>query len=171
MKHGTTLTAICAASALCLSPVVAQELGPQAFLLAAMQRDVAAIELGRLAAQHARSEEVRELGHRLVADHRASFEQAAELARAQDIPVPSLPTPEADQALQHLAHLSGAEFDRAFIRHVIEGHQRHIEVSEQQVRAAGSAAAALAETTLPVLAEHLEAAESVATSLQASDAG
>lgn len=138
-----------------------QELGGRQFLMQAIQGDLAEIALGELAQQKGQSDEVREYGEKLVQDHSRSLEEARQLAEADGIEVPEEPSPEAQQVHEQLVQLSGEEFDREFVRHMVEDHEKAISLFETQAEGSDTDTAEHAEETLPVLEEHLQIAESI----------
>src|SRR5690606_34428901 len=138
-----------------------QQLGGRQFLMQAIQGDLAEIALGELAQQKGESDEVREYGEKLVQDHSRSLEEARQLAEAEGIEVPEEPSPEAQQMHEQLTQLSGDEFDREFIRHMVEDHEKAIGLFETQTEGSDTETAEYAEETLPVLEEHLQIAESI----------
>jgi putative membrane protein len=79
-------------------------------------------------------------------------------AASMNIPAPTDPKPEAKQEYDRLAKLSGAEFDKEFIKGMVEDHHKDIDAFEKQARA-GNAASKIAADQLPTLKKHLEMAE------------
>lgn len=138
-----------------------QQLGGRQFLMQAIQGDLAEIKLGELAQQKGQSDEVREYGAKLVQDHSKSLEEARQLAEAEGIEVPEEPSPEAQQVHEQLMGLSGEEFDREFVRSMVEDHEKAVSLFETQAEGSDTDTADYAEKTLPVLEEHLQIAESI----------
>jgi putative membrane protein len=89
--------------------------------------NTADIQTGKLAAEKAKSKQVREFGAMLARDHAMVRQQGRDLAKKLGV----TPTPPAgdksaqDQAalIHRLDGLKGAEFDRAFLQHEIQFHQ------------------------------------------------
>lgn len=135
------------------------------FLKEAISADLAEIQLGRLAEQRGQSQEVRDFGRTLVDDHEDALEDAREAAADEGVTPPQQPSPEAQQMYQRLSQLSGAEFDREFVRHMAMDHEKDIAKFEKQAsrRTAGdeSEATEHAKDTLPDLEKHLEIAQSI----------
>lgn len=138
-----------------------QQLGGRQFLIQAMQGDLAEIALGELAQQKGQSDEVREYGEKLVQDHSQSLEEARQLAEAEGIEIPQEPSAEAQQMHEQMMQLSGEEFDRQFVQHMVEDHEKAIGLFETQAEGSDTDTAEYAEEALPVLEEHLQIAESI----------
>jgi putative membrane protein len=132
------------------------------FLKDAIQGSLAEVKMGQLAEKNGESEEVRSFGTKLVTDHSASMDQAAELAQSIGAPVPDQPKPEAQQHYEQLEKLTGAEFDAAFAEHMAMDHEKEIQKFEEQSQAGSGEVAEFAKATLPTLQQHLEIAESIA---------
>jgi putative membrane protein len=88
--------------------------------------NTADIETGRLAAERGHSKEVREFGQMLVEAHTGVRQMGRDLAAKLKVtPTPPKDDPSAAahaKALEMLRSKSGAEFDRAFLRHEVEFH-------------------------------------------------
>ena len=132
----------------------------QRFMKEAAQAGSAEVQMGRLAAQKGQSQEVRQLGQRLVQDHSKANQELKLLAAQKSITLPTdLPT-EHEAMLSHLKSLEGAEFDQAFKKHAIEAHQKAIEKFQTAAQqSTDSDVKALAQKTLPVLQQHLKIAQ------------
>lgn len=137
------------------------------FLMDAAKGDNAEIMMGKLAIQKAQSAGVKKFGQTLVTDHTKGKNEVASLATSMSANTPSDVKPEAQQAYDKLAQLSGAEFDREFIHHMIEDHHKDIAAFTKEAAAKDGKVSALAAKQLPVLKRHL----AIAQSLQGSRMG
>src|SRR4051812_35048280 len=95
----------------------------QSFLKEAAQGGMAEVQMGRLAAQKAQSQAVRQLGQKLVQDHSKANQELKLLASQKSVTLPSDIGTENETAISHLKGLEGTEFDQAFIKHAVEDHQ------------------------------------------------
>ena len=138
---------------------LAQDSPDAKFLTDAVRGDVAEVKMGELAQQRGTSEGVREFGKMLVEDHSSAMKKTAELAKDLNVIPPAQPSAEQMQKHDALARLSGAEFDRQFVAEMVKGHQEEIAKYEKQAASGDSKVAKLAEDLLPVLEEHLMAAQ------------
>jgi putative membrane protein len=138
---------------------LAQDSPDAKFLTDAVRGDVAEVKMGELAQQRGTTEAVREFGKMLVEDHSSAMKKTAELAKDLNVIPPAQPSAEQTQKHDALARLNGAEFDRQFAAEMVKGHQEEIAKYEKQAASGDSKVAKLAEDLLPVLEEHLMAAQ------------
>ncbi|WP_407159420.1 DUF4142 domain-containing protein [Bradyrhizobium sp. STM 3557] len=134
-----------------------------AFLREAIRGDLAEIQVGQLAEQNGGSEQTKQFGQTLVADHTANLQEAEALAQSMGIAVPSQPDAEQRATLQELSRLSGAQFDTHFARDMVVDHVKEI-VQFAFVGQENDPVGAFARQSLPVLEQHLQVAESLAAS-------
>lgn len=130
-----------------------------AFLQAAAMGGLAEVELGTLAMHRAESEEVRRLARMMVDDHTAINSRVAEIARARNVVLPSQPSTPSQMVSQQLQQLEGNEFDRLYLRKMVEDHERAIVMYESRANLAEDPRVRdHASGTLPMLRNHLELA-------------
>ena len=156
--------ALCVAAALTLTAslaLAASEPSPSSrqFLSTAVQGDVSEVELGKLAEQNGGSQGVRDFGKTLVADHSKAKDEAESTAKSIGLTPPEQPTPEAQKEYDKLKGLKGVEFDREFVRFMVEDHKKDIAKFKREARAKNGPTSALAERQLPVLEKHLRMAD------------
>jgi putative membrane protein len=132
-----------------------------AFLKDAIQGSMAEVKLGELAQKNGGSADVKQFGSTLVNDHTDAMNKASELAKSMDVPVPTEPTAEAQQEYEKLQGMTGAEFDKEFAEHMVQGHEKTIQEFEQQAGDGSGQVAEYAKATLPTLKQHLETAQNI----------
>jgi putative membrane protein len=129
------------------------------FIEKAVRGNIAEIKLGELAEKQGKYEPVQALGKSLQTDHANALERSESIAKDMGLNVPREPTKDAKQTYDRLAKLSGAEFDKAFIKAAIEDHEKDIELySEQAKESENKKVVEYAEVTLPALKKHLDMA-------------
>jgi putative membrane protein len=133
----------------------------QAFLTEAMKGDNSEVALGYLAQQNGASQGVKALGQMLATDHGAHGATIAALANQLQVPTTGDMNPDAKAEETKLNALTGADFDKEFVRATIEDHKKDIAKYEQAAKGTGPVAE-MAQTTLATLRKHLEAAEALA---------
>ena len=132
------------------------------------------IEGGQLAEVKASSAQVRSYGSRMISEHASMLQQGNQLSKQLRInPIqPELAqrmAGEHKKAMDALKTKSGGEFDRAYIEHEINMHQRVIRLVDEATKAADSTQVrTLLERSRPALEDHLEQARNVKRSLVAS---
>jgi putative membrane protein len=132
------------------------------FLDDAIGGDNSEMTLGQIATRRGGSAGARDYGARLYDDHRRARVEAVAVARALRVAVPSGMMPEAARERVRLQRLSGGAFDREFARYMTNDHHDDIAKFERQARIGDRRTAALAQSQLPTLREHLRIAESLA---------
>lgn len=124
---------------------------------------LAEVQMGNLALQKASNADVKAFAQRMVTDHSKANEELQQFATTKGVALPTeLDGPPKD-ALEHLAALSGAEFDKAYMQHMVEDHQKDVaEFEKASTSAADTDLRAWAGRTVPTLHEHLSLAKEVA---------
>lgn len=133
------------------------------FVVSAASDNATEIALGRLARQQAQNPEVKDFARRMVQDHEQAAQQLSSIASSVDLVLPAGISAEHKQLQNKLAGEQGADFDREYMGAMVQEHQKTIALFE---RAAGQARSdelrAFAESTLPILREHLQQARQLA---------
>jgi putative membrane protein len=134
--------------------------GDREFIEEAAKGGMAEVELGQLAQQHASSEQVRQFGARMVQDHGKANEELRQLAQEKGVTLPSGPSHMDNHEMSKLSKLTGADFDREYMKNMVKDHQK--DVKEFQKQASGAKdpdVKSFAAKTLPTLQQHLQMAE------------
>lgn len=130
------------------------------FVENAVRSNMAEYELGKLAEQHASSPEVKQFAERMVSDHGKAGEALREVAQHNGITLPDKPKHSETREMGKLAKLTGTQFDRAYIDHMVKDHRKDVkEFQEQAQKAKDPEVKKIAEQMLPTLKEHLQMAE------------
>jgi len=132
-----------------------------AFVTEAMKGDNSEVALGNLAQQKGSSSGVKDLGKMLASDHSAHKQVVAALAQKANVPVTDDLNDEAKAEQKKLEGLSGAAFDKEFVRATVEDHQKDIAKYEKEAKSGDAQTAAMAKTTLPTLKKHLQSAQAL----------
>jgi len=141
------------------------------FIMKAAKSGMMEVELGRLAQEKGTSEQVKNLGQRLVADHGKANEELKEVASRAGVTLP-----EHHQGMKHdakadrLQNLSGAEFDRQFMRMQVEHHRKDIAEFQKMARNGSEPVKSFAAKQLPALQEHLRMAQEYKSDAKSSTA-
>ncbi len=97
-----------------------------AFIQKAIEGNLAEIKVGQLAQQKGATEGVRHFGTVLEQDHSKANQQAMTAASSMGVTPPSEPSPKEQAEYQHLASLSGSQFDKAFVKAMVKDHKKDI---------------------------------------------
>lgn len=137
------------------------------FVVKAGAGGLAEVQMGNLAVEKAATPEVKAFARRMVADHSAANGELSQLATAKGLALPTELDAPHKGGLDHLSALSGAEFDRAYMRHMVEDHQATVaDFEKASTSATDSDLKGWASKTLPVLQEHLKLAQEAAAKVQ-----
>jgi putative membrane protein len=132
------------------------------FLVAALRTSLAEARLGELATQQSYDERVRNYGTKLKTDHTALASEIERMLEPLGVAIPTEPSAEALSHHAALARLSGEEFDAAFVQMMIWSHTDAIERYGAQTHANPDRTLHdFASKSLPILREHLAAAEAL----------
>lgn len=131
------------------------------FIEEAARGGLAEVQLGQLAAQKAQSSEVKEFGQRMVSDHSKANDKLKQVASQKRVNVPADIDASSKREYDKLQKLSGAQFDREYMRIMVSDHEKDVKEFRQEAKSAKDPdVKAFAESTLPTLEDHLKAAKS-----------
>ncbi|MEO8257677.1 MAG: DUF4142 domain-containing protein [Acidobacteriota bacterium] len=134
--------------------------GDQAFVVQTAKSGMAEVELGKLASEKASSAKVKAFAQRMVTDHGKAGDELKALAATKQIVLPAMPDPEHKAMHDRLAQLSGAEFDRAYVREMVAGHRKAVDsFTMESTSGKDNDLKAWAMKTLPTVREHLRMIE------------
>ena len=147
------------------SPTLAAE--DSDFVMKAGMGGLAEVQLGNLAGEKAQNADVKAFAQRMVTDHSAANAELAQLATAKGVTLPAELAGEAKAAADHLATQSGAAFDKAYMTHMVEDHDKDVAEFEKASQSLQDAdLKAFAAKTLPTLKSHQEQAKSTNAKLK-----
>jgi putative membrane protein len=129
------------------------------FVLDAAKGGMAEVELGKLAADHARSDEVKKFAQRMVDDHSKENDQLKSIAEAKGIRMPQDIEAKDKALMNRLQKLNGAAFDRAYMQAMVGDHVKDVNEFKKESNAGRDPQVKqFASSTLPTLEEHLQQA-------------
>jgi putative membrane protein len=121
------------------------------------------VQAGNLALQKAASADVKAFAQRMVTDHSKANEELSQLATTKGLALPTELAGEHKSAMEHLSSLSGAEFDKMYMSHMVDDHKKDVaEFEKASTSAQDGDLKGWAGKTLPTLKEHLQMATDVA---------
>ena len=123
---------------------------------------MAHIALGRLAQEKGSSPEVKEYGKRMAEDHAKVNEELRQAAAKASIESASEASRKNKKAQEKLAKLSGAEFDRAYIKMTVNDHRSEVKEFEREAHKGNAPEVKqYAAKSLAMHQEHLKQAEAL----------
>ena len=177
MKKTYAMLAIGLAGALAAGTAMAQtnsstqgkaaDKASQKFIKAAIEGDIAEIDVGKLAQEKGQSEAVKQYGAMLVKDHGAHKAKAEEVASQLGVTPPTGSSFGEKATYTKLKLLSGDSFDRSFAKAMVKDHQEDIKEFQKEA-SKNDPAGQLAKETLPTLRKHLHAAQRLSMEKQSS---
>ncbi|RAJ97839.1 putative membrane protein [Larkinella arboricola] len=137
------------------------------FAIKAASGGLMEVELGKLAEQKAQSKQVKDFGAMMVADHSKANEELKTLAASKNISIPATLSEDHQKHVDDLSKLSGAEFDKEYVRLMVDDHKEDIDLfKEASFDAKDPDIKAFAGKTLPTLQKHYDAVKAIQSSLQ-----
>lgn len=147
-----------------------QELPPEVMVLLKMHKtNQMEVKAGKLAVQRGRAEDVRDYGERLVRDHQMNDQKVKNLAEEEGIRLVK-PEPQTKkekerakqqkQTMQKLQQLEGEQFDRVYLKFMVQGHEHAIKTLSKALeeKLKDPDVRELVEKSIPILEQHLELA-------------
>lgn len=132
------------------------------FMTEAAQGGLAEVQLGQLASQRGASDAVKQYGQRMVQDHTLVNDQLKQLATQKGVTLPTSLDSKHKQVQQRLSRLSGATFDRQYLNHMLQDHEKDVSLFQTEAEQGQDPdVRAFAAQTLPVLQEHLQQVRSL----------
>lgn len=137
--------------------------GATGLMNAAATGNMAEVELGKLAVEKAENPDIKKFGQKMIDDHSKALEELKKLAEQKNTPLPPDILPTQKEAKEKLSKLSGAEFDKEYVKTMVEDHKKDVTAFEAATKTVGDAdVKAFAEKTLPTLKMHLEIIQGIA---------
>jgi len=120
------------------------------------------VELGRIAAQQGATDAVKQYGQRMVDDHTKANTELMTLATSKGMTLPTELDEKHREDVTKLSGMSGAEFDRAYAKMMVNDHKKKVDNFEKQsTRGRDPDLKAFATKTLPTVQEHLQMARAL----------
>lgn len=137
------------------------------FVKTAVMSGKSEVRIAELGAQKATNPEVKATAEKVIKDHTVINAELEAFAKSKGVELSQANDPDADKAIADLEKLSGADFDKAFMNHLEEGHEDS--VSNYKDAAEDSTDGDLkawAGKTLPIIEGHLTHVENVMKDLK-----
>jgi len=130
------------------------------FVHKASASDLAEITLGQIGMKQGQSAEVKQFAQQMVTDHTMSSKELLAIAGKKGL-APATQMDEKHKALVgKLLALKGAEFDRAYMEHMVIDHKEAVALFQGEANNGKDAdLKAFAAKTLPVIQKHLKMAQ------------
>ena len=127
------------------------------FTTTAAQGGLTEVKLGNLALAKAQSADVKQFAEMMVADHTKANDDLKEVAAKKSVALPTEVSDEQKSMLDRLSKLSGADFDKEYVKAMVDDHEKDVKEFQTQSQSGTDAdVKAFAARTLPTLQSHLD---------------
>ena len=137
----------------------------QKFIKAAIEGNMAEVDVGKLAQEKGKSDAVKKFGQMLQTDHGKANEEAKSAAQNVGVEPPSGASVGEQATYLKLKVLSGDTFDKSFANTMVSDHQKDIK-EYQKASGKNDAVGEYAKKTLPTLQTHLKEAQQLQAQLK-----
>jgi putative membrane protein len=132
------------------------------FVTKAAQGGLAEVGLGTTAQQRASSADVKKFAARMISDHSKANEELKSLAITKGLGLPTSVDEKTKELGDKLNTMSGAAFDRAYMKEMVDDHEKDVAEFDKASREAQDAdVKRWAASKLPILKEHLAMAKDI----------
>jgi len=137
------------------------------FLMNVASCDMCEIELGKLASEKARNEDVKKFAKKLTEDHQKCLEDLKTVAKSAGVTLPEKMKDEQRKICDKFKDYKGENFDRDYIKQMVEGHEKAVKSFTRATKEAKAQEVKdFATKGLPVLQAHLEEAKKLQEQLK-----
>jgi predicted outer membrane protein len=135
--------------------------------------DMAEVETGKLAVSKAQSAEVKAFGQQMIDDHGAALAKVQALAQARGVTLPTELDAKHKAMSAKLEKMSGADFDKAYMAGAgVKDHKdTHAKLMSDAKKIKDADVKALADQHMPVVEQHLKAAQQMASAKSGTTSG
>jgi len=120
------------------------------------------VELGKLAAQKASNDAVKQFGQKMVDDHAKANEMLKQVATKENIDVPNALDSKHQSRIDKLSKLSGPAFDKAYAKDQVKDHEQDVNDFQSEAKNGSDPnTQQFAANILPTLQEHLQLAKNL----------
>lgn len=138
-------------------------LSDSTFVTKATQDGMAEVAIGKVAAERAQSADVKQFAQRMVDDHQKANDELKSLAEQEKIKVPSDMSKDQKAMQSRLEKLSGADFDKTYMREMVKDHENAVSMFEQYAKSGHNQQLKdWASKTLDTLKQHEQQAKETA---------
>jgi putative membrane protein len=143
-------------------------LDDQTFVQKATYVNLAEINIGRLAARGAQSDEVKRFGEKMARDHGKANEDLIQIANKARLQVPARTDAPHQMLMEKLAAKAGSPaFDQEYMQAMVKGHKEAAELFQNAANSLqNKSLKEYAQKTLGEIREHQKAAEQIAGKLK-----
>jgi len=140
------------------------------FIKEAAQGGQAEVKMGQLAAEKGSSAEVKSFGQKMVEDHGKANTELMTLAQSKGVTLQEGDLGKHQKSYDKLQKLSGADFDKAYVKMMVEDHQNDVKAFQKEAeRGQDHDVKTWAAKTLPTLQMHMSMIDDIDKSMRGKD--
>jgi putative membrane protein len=142
-----------------------QNLTDDKFVQLATQAGQKEVNLGNIALERAENPQVKKFAQRMVDDHTKANKELLDILNRKNVTAaaPADKQKQHEKIVEKIAEMRGAQFDRAYVRHLLQDHRKAVALFTAEAKnGQDPALKEFAEKTLPTLKEHLQMAQELA---------
>jgi putative membrane protein len=125
------------------------------------------VELGKMAAEKATNDKVKAFGRQMQQDHGKANEELKTVAASKGVQIPTALEGKHKRTVDRLSKLSGPEFDRQYIRTMIEDHKEDLKAFQREAdKGKDPDLKEFASKYVPMIKNHLEMAQTTGEQLK-----
>jgi putative membrane protein len=144
------------------APMINTDEASTSFLVDATDGGMAEVQLGEMAAQKASHPRVKAFGTLMVQDHSMANDKVKSLAGQRNVTLPDSVSNENKRDIDDLAEKTGNDFDKAFMRKMVNDHESTINLFEKASdKVSDPEVKTFVDNTLPKLRMHLDSARAI----------
>ena len=106
------------------------------YLQKSAQGTMSEVKMGEMAQKQAADERVKQFGKRMVDDHGKDLQTIKQLASQKHVTLPDAPNKEQSREAAKLAKLSGANFDKEYVKYEMKDHKDDVKESGKTMKEA-----------------------------------
>ena len=134
--------------------------GDRKFVEKAASGGMLEVQLGQMAQQKASNDQVKQFGSKMAEEHGKANDELKQIATSKGAQIPATLEKDQQKEVQKLEKLSGAEFDRAYMKRMVSDHKDDVSAFEKESKSGKDAELkSFAAKTLPTLQEHQKLAQ------------
>ena len=123
---------------------------------------MAEVELASLAINRSQNPEIKNFAKRMIEDHSKANDELKPIAASKSLILPKEVGARERALSDKLSKLSGAEFDKEYVKAMVEDHEQDVKAFQTQAQDGTDAEIkAFAARTLPVIREHLQMIQNI----------
>jgi putative membrane protein len=131
-----------------------------AFIKKAADGGMTEVELGKVAEKNGQKDDVKAFGKQMVKDHGKANDDLKSVASKMNVTVPDKVSAKHQARIDKMSKLSGAAFDTAYAKDMVEDHEKDIaEFEKARGKVSNEDLKKFIDDTIPVMKEHLEMAK------------